>query len=74
MALIDAPLSRPGAAFSFRRLCDHLAATFGRVEHMCDPSDAARRDFVISVLKENDQAFRTEADVQCMMSVYPGRF
>ena len=36
--------------------------------------DRARRSFVQDMMQENPDAFLSEADVQCMMRVYPGRF
>jgi hypothetical protein len=72
MALIEITTRR--AAFSLRQFCAGVAQIFGQPDQISDPTDTARRDFVIDSLRNNDAAFRSEADVQCMMSVYPGRF
>lgn len=34
----------------------------------------ARRDFLREVITRNPDAFSSEADIQAMMSLYPGRF
>ncbi|WP_232400906.1 hypothetical protein [Pseudophaeobacter flagellatus] len=39
------------------------------------PDDArSRREFIWEVLSRNPDAFSSDADVQSMMSMYPGRF
>jgi hypothetical protein len=37
-------------------------------------ADRARRDFMLGMLDDHPDAFCSEADVQCMMHLYPGRF
>ena len=39
------------------------------------PDDArSRREFIWEVLSRNPDAFSSDADVQSMMSMYPGRY
>ncbi len=39
------------------------------------PDDArSRREFIREVLSRNPDAFSSDADVQSMMSMYPGRY
>ncbi len=39
------------------------------------PDDArARREFIWEVLSRNPDAFSSDADVQSMMSMYPGKY
>lgn len=57
-----------------------LGALFTRraAPGVTDREDAAdtraRRDFLCDMLDRNSDAFRSEADIHFMMSVYPGRF
>jgi hypothetical protein len=37
-------------------------------------TDRDRRDFVLGMMDDHPHAFTSEADVQCMMHLYPGRF
>ena len=72
MALID--LSRRGPAVPLRGVFSGLVEMLVQPAARSRPDDAERRDFVLDTLREHGDAFRSEADVQCMMSVYPGRF
>ena len=72
MASIDLSYAPPVP--SLRGVFVGIAEALAR--HTARPStdDGARRDFVLDKLRENGDAFRSEADIQCMMSVYPCRF
>jgi hypothetical protein len=37
-------------------------------------TDRDRRDFVLGMMDDHPHAFTSEADVQCMMHLYPGSF
>jgi hypothetical protein len=37
-------------------------------------TDRDRRDFMLTMMEDHPHAFTSEADVQCMMHLYPGRF
>lgn len=37
-------------------------------------TDRDRRDFLLGMMDDHPHAFTSEADVQCMMHLYPGRF
>jgi hypothetical protein len=37
-------------------------------------TDRDRRDFLLGMMEDHPHAFTSEADVQCMMHLYPGRF
>lgn len=71
MAMIDLPRFAPH--ITVRTALASLANAFGTLDRLNDAGDGEDRDFILDAMQDCD-AFRTEADVQCMMSVYPGRF
>ena len=72
MAMIDLPRTAP--ALSLNSILSHIAEIIFQPSARPLPGDSERRDFVLDTLREHGDAFRSEADVQCMMSVCPGRF
>ena len=72
MASIDTSPSAQG--ISVRGMIAALADIFGRVEADAPFEDCPPEDLAGDLLRDNLDAFCSEADVQCMMSVYPGRF
>ena len=72
MALIDLPRTAP--ALSLKGILSHMADVIFRPSARPLPGDTERRDFLLDAMREHGDAIRSEADVQCMMSVYPGRF
>lgn len=75
MALTD--LHTAPAPSRFWLACHRgLRAVFGRGTIAPDsPEDArARRQFIQDVIAAQPDAFQSEADVQCMLHLYPGKF
>ncbi|MXQ07800.1 hypothetical protein GQ651_08065 [Alphaproteobacteria bacterium GH1-50] len=75
MAMIDAGMARretdiPGMIGRFFKwLAPEVPSTPETAEEC-----RARRALLTDMLDRNGDAFQSEADIQCMMSVYPGRF
>ncbi|KPQ17151.1 MAG: hypothetical protein HLUCCO18_05940 [Rhodobacteraceae bacterium HLUCCO18] len=60
-------------------LRDSLMAWINRAAPVHNVKDAPqtdrdRRDFMLTMMEDHPHAFTSEADVQCMMHLYPGRF
>ena len=72
MALTDLPL--PAPTFPVRRTLARLAERFGRPDTLPQDGDTEHRDFMLDMLDGSCTAVRSETDLHCMMSVYPGRF
>ena len=75
MAMIDAGMVRssrdiPGMVYRCFKWLAPAASPDGETAEEC----RARRDLLADMLDRNGDAFRSEADIHFMMSVYPGRF
>ena len=65
-------LSRP--TIGFRIKWPTLRGLFARPARDQDEESRERREFILTMMNERSDAFQSEADVQCMLHMYPGRF
>ncbi|GEM_PF-2006634 len=67
---------RPGLLDSIAAWIDRAAPAHDPAHHAegAPETDRDRRDFMLTMMEDHPHAFTSEADVQCMMHLYPGRF
>lgn len=70
----DAPVTRlPALLDRLSAAMERLVARSRATDDIFD-TDCDRRDFLLEMMEDHPHAFTSEADLQGMMHLYPGRF